>query len=169
VSVLIFLGALLGLIAVAYTVNRLRGVHAHYIDDWQPDEGEHVLFHDPEADTFIVGLNRARYVSYARPRRGAVIVTDKRILAGTKTLFGRKKMLQYMMYGGSAPDGYSGMIDGGLFTRGYQTLVFLPDAIERVVDGKRPYVVLRPSPSEQSSINIDSIRIYTDRADSFPA
>lgn len=167
-SVLIFLAAILGLIAVAYIVNRLRGVRACYIDDWQPEQGERILLRDMEADTFIVGINRARFVSYPRPRRGALIVTDIRIVAGAKPLFGRKKMLLYMMYGRAAPGGFSDMIDGGLFTRGFQTLEFLPDAIERMTREERPYVVLKPSPRARSSINIDSIRIYTDKAGSFP-
>lgn len=168
-SLLIFLAALLGLVAFAYTVNRVRGVRAHYLDDWNPEEGEQTLYRDAEADTFIVSVNRARFVSYARPRRGTVIVTNKRILAGTRVLFGGKIMLQYMIYPGSALGGFSAMIDGGLFTRGYRTLVFLPDSLERVTNVKKPCVVLRPSPSERSSINIDFIRIYTDMAESFPA
>jgi hypothetical protein len=167
-SFLIFLGALVGLVGIAVTVNTVRGVRAHYLDDWRPEEGERTLFRDEEADTVIVCVNRATFVSYARPRRGIVIVTNKRILAGTRVLFGRKRMLEYVMYTGSAPDEYSAMIDGGLFTVGYRTLVFLPDAIERVTSGKKPYVELKPSPSERSSINIDFIRIYTDRAQSFP-
>jgi hypothetical protein len=167
-SALIFIGAVLGLIAIAYTVNRIRGVRAHYVDDWRPDEGEQILFRDEEADTFIVAVNRATFVSYARPRRGIVIVTNRRILAGTRVLLGRKRMLEHIMYAGSAPDDYSAMLDGGLFTVGYRTLVFLPDAIERVTSGKKPYVELKPSPNEKSSINIDFIRIYTDLAQSFP-
>jgi hypothetical protein len=167
-SVLIFLGAILGLIAFAYTVNRMRGVRAHYLDDWSPDDGEQILFRDAEADTFLVPVNRAAFVSCARPRRGTVIVTNNRILAGTRVLFGRKRMLQYMMYAGSAPGEHSAMIDGGLFTIGYRTIVFLPDAVERVTSVKKHYVVLKPSPSEASSINIDFIRIYTDKAEGFP-
>src|SRR3954470_12411717 len=119
-SVLIFVAALLGLTAVAYSVNRIRGIRAHYVEDWQPDEGEQILLSDMEADTFIVGVNRPLYVTYGRPRRGALIVTDRRIVAGTRTFLGRKKMLQYMIYGGAEPGGYSGMLDGGLFTCGYR-------------------------------------------------
>jgi hypothetical protein len=156
------------LIAFAYTVNRIRGVRAHYIDDWRPDEGEHILFRDEKADIFIVGVNRPRFVSYPRPRRGTVIVTGKRIVAGTRVLFGRKKMLLYMIYRGSAPDGCSAMLDGGLLTQGYRTLIILPDPLERVTNGKRPYIDLKPSPAARSSINIDFIRIYTDMAESFP-
>jgi hypothetical protein len=167
-SVLLFLGALVAIVAVAFTVNKIRGVRAHYIEDWAPEEGEHILFRDMEADTYIVLVNRALFVSYARPRRGAVIVTDKRIVAATKALFVRKKMILYMLYGGSEPGPYSEMIDGGLFTCGYQNFVYLPDSIERVTDEKKPYVVLKPSPSARSSINVDEIRIYTDNAALFP-
>jgi len=167
-SLLIFLGLLVGLVALAIVVNRLRGVRAHYLDSWQPEAGEHILFRDDEADTFVVPVNRARYGWYPRLRRGTVIVTDRRILAGAKTLFGRKRMLQYMIYPGAAPDGWSARRDGGLFTRGYQTLAVVPEAVERVVDAVQPYVFLKPSPAEGSSTNVDFIRIYTDKAAGFP-
>lgn len=167
-SAIIFIGAVLGLIAIAYTVNRIRGLRAHYVDDWRPEKGEQILFRDEHADTIIVPVNRATFVSYARPRRGIVIVTNRRILTGTRVFLGRKRMLEYMMYPGSAPDDYSALIDGGLFTVGYRTLVFLPDTIERVTSGKKTFVELKPSPNERSSINIDFIRIYTDSAQSFP-
>jgi hypothetical protein len=141
-SVLIFIGAILGLIAVAYSLNRIRGVREHYLGDWRPEEGEQVLFRDAAANIFIVGVDRPRFVSYPRPRRGTVIVTDKRILAGTRVLFGRKTMLLYIIYRGSGPDGCSAMIDRGLLTQGYRTLLILPDAVERVTNGKRPYIDL---------------------------
>jgi len=168
VSLLIFLGALVGLVALAIVVNRLRGVRAHYLDDWQPDAGEQILFRDDEADTFVMPVNRARYGAYPRLRRGTVIVTDRRILAGAKTLFGGKRMLQYMIYPGAAPDGWSAKLDGGTFTRGYQTLGVVPESIERVLDETRPCLVLKPSPAERSSTNVDFIRIYTDQAAGFP-
>ena len=168
-SLLIFLGVLVGLVALAVVVNRLRGVRAHYLEDWQPDTGETILFRDDEADTFVVPVNRARYGWYPRLRRGTVIVTDRRILAGAKTLFGGKRMLQFMLYPGAAPDGWSARLDGGAFTRGYRTLAFVPGRIERVADGTRPYLVLKPSPDERSSTNVDFIRIYSDRAARCPA
>ena len=167
-SLVIFLGLLLGLVALAIVVNRLRGVRAHYLDDWQPDPGERILFRDDEADTFVVPVNRARYGAYPRLRRGTVIVTDRRILAGAKILFGGKRMLLYMIYPGAAPEGWSARLDGGAFTRGYQTLAVVPETIERVLDEARPYLVLTPAPGERSSTNVDFIRIYTDRAAGFP-
>jgi hypothetical protein len=60
------------------------------------------------------------------------------------------------------------MIDGGLFTRGYQTFVVLPHATEIIMDERRPYVILTPAPNARSSANIASIRIYTDQAGRFP-
>jgi hypothetical protein len=167
-SPLIFLGLLVGLVALAIVVNRLRGIGAHYLDDWHPEAGERILFRDDEADTFVMPVNRARYGAYARLRRGTVIVTDRRILAGARTLFGKKRMLQYMLYPGAAPGGWSAKLDGGLFTRGYETLAVMPEVVERVLDEARPYVVLKPSPGERSSTNVDFIRIYTDRAAGFP-
>ena len=167
-SLLIFLGLLAGLVALAVIVNRLRGVRAHYLEDWRPDAGERILFRDDEADTFVVPVNRARYGWYKRLRRGTVIATDRRILAGAKTLFGGKRMLQFMLYPGAAPDGRSAKLDGGLFTRGYRTLAIVPGAVERVPDEARPYLVLKPLPDERSSTNVDFVRIYTDKAADFP-
>jgi hypothetical protein len=167
-SLLIFLGALVGLVLFAIVVNRLRGVRAHYLDDWRPDAGEQILFRDDQADTFVVPVNRARYGWYPRLRRGTVIVTDRRILAGAKALFGGRRMLQLMLYPGPAPDGWSARLDGGLFTRGYQTLAVMPESLERVTGEARPYLVLKPVPAERSSTNVDFIRIYTDQMAGFP-
>lgn len=167
-TVLIFVAALLGLLSFAVIINRVRGIRANYLDDWEPDEGEQVLFQDMHADTYIISANRARYVSYARPRRGAVIVTNVRILAGARTLFGKKRILQYVLYSGAAPDVYSGHIDGGLLTQGYQTFEYLPQATKHVVDAERPYVDLTLSPCARSSAHIECIRIYTDEAVRFP-
>ena len=167
-TLLIFLGLLAFMVVLAVVVNRLRGTRAHYLDDWQPEAGERILFRDDKADTFVMPVNRARYGSYARLRRGTVIVTDRRILAGARILFGRKRMLQYMIYPGAAPGGWSAKLDGGLFTRGYETLAVMPGIAERVLDEARPYVVLKPAPGVRSSTNVDFIRIYTDRAAGFP-
>jgi len=167
-TLLIFLGLLAFMVVLAVAVNRLRGIRAHYLDDWQPEAGERILFRDDEADTFVMPVNRARYGSYARLRRGTVIVTDRRILAGARILFGRKRMLQYMIYPGAAPGGWSAKLDGGLFTRGYETLAVMPGIAERVLDEARPYIVLKPAPGARSSTNVDFIRIYTDWAAGFP-
>jgi hypothetical protein len=168
VGVLVFLAVPLGFLAIVYIINLVRGVRARYIDDWKPDAGEELLFQDMRADIYIISFNRPRYVTYARLRRGAVIVTNCRILCGTRTLFGKKIIFQYILYADGRFDTHSESIDGGLLARGYQTFVYLPHAITRVSSDENPYVDLKPSPLERSSVNVECIRIYTDRASDFP-
>jgi hypothetical protein len=59
-------------------------------------------------------------------RRGFVVVTNQRILIGTMPLFGKKRMVQYVLYPAKSPDGQSALLDGGLLSKGYQTIVFQP-------------------------------------------
>ena len=77
-------------------------------------------------------------------------------------------MIQYMIYPERAGAADSDKLGGGLLTRGYQTFLLEPGAIERTTEGKKPFVLLTPSPAARSSLNVEAIRIYTDRAAEFP-
>ena len=168
-SALFFVGILAAIVALAFLVSRVTGARAHYIEDWRPDEGERILFEDREADTYpVMKAGEAAFTTYGRPRRGFVLVTDLRILAGQRVLFGRKSMIQYMIYPEQARAADSGKLGGGLLTRGYQTLLLERDGIERRADEKKPFVLLTPSPAARSSFNLRAIRIYTDQAGQFP-
>jgi hypothetical protein len=168
-SALIFVGFLAALVLVAFVVSRITGARPHFLEDWKPEPGESILFEDREADTYLVpALGQARFVSYARPRRGFVLVTSRRILAGTRPLFSKRLMIQHVIYVGEAPGPEAGSLGGGLLTKGYQTLVVERDAIQRLVQDVKPYVLLTPASAAASSFNLQAIRIYTDAAADFP-
>ena len=168
-SVLIFLAAIGAIVALAFIVSRITGARAHYLDDWKAEEGEQILFDDRQADTYLLPkLGQAKYNSYARLKRGFVIVTNRRILAGTRPAFTKRWMIQYMMYAERAPGDASDAIGGGLLTRGYQTFVVEPGSLRKEAEQGRAFVELTPSPAAASSLNLAAIRIYTDEAASFP-
>ena len=168
-SALIFVGFLAALVLVGFVISRITGARSHFLEDWKPEPGETILFEDREADTYPVpSFGQARFVTYARPRRGFVTVTSRRILAGTRPLFSKRLMIQYVIYLGEAPGPEAGALGGGLLTKGYQTLVVERGAIERVVQDKKPYVLLTPDSAAASSFNLQAIRIYTDAAANFP-
>lgn len=167
-AVLAFVGALLGIIAAGWIVSKITGSKAHFMEDWQYDPEERVLWTDNEADAYLVPRHgRAMITSYARPRRGAVVVTTSRILAGTKPLFGKKKMLQYMLLPAGTNSEAANSLHGGLLTIGYQTFLYLPESLQIHSSEKKPFVELKPVPDVKSSTNIESIRIFTDLASSF--
>jgi hypothetical protein len=103
---------------------------------------------------------------YLQPN-GFVVVTTRRVLAGQRPVLSKRPMILYMLYAGRAPGDEANMIAGGMFKRGYETLVVEPGLIERVLDTNKRYVELTVSPGLKSSINVKAFRIYTDKASSF--
>ena len=97
-------------------------------------------------------------------------MTSSRVLIGNKTLTG-KAMVQYVLYPNVALDGQSTHLDGGLLSRGYETVVIHSEVEhDHLGDGGRhPYVALNPVKGQRSSTNISNIRIYTDLGATFPA
>lgn len=166
-AVLAFLGALLGIFAAGWIVSKITGSKAHYIEDWKFDPDESILWRDNQADAYVVPKHRALITSYARPRRGEVVVTTKRILAGTKPLFGKKKMIQYLLLPAGTESEAAKSLHGGLLTIGYQTFLYLPESLQIHASEKKPFVDLKPVPEAKSSTNIEFIRIFTDLASSF--
>jgi len=164
-AILIFIGFLVALVAFAVVRAKASGVSGLLLEDWKPDEGETIVFEDRAVRLLLTP--HMGEGSDLRP--GAfIVVTNKRMLAGQRPLFGRGSMVGFMIYVGRAPGTDADGVTGGLFQRGYKTLVVEP-VVERVVDGKKPYVELTPSPSAASSFNLKAFRIYTGRAREFPA
>ena len=169
-TILIFVGVLAAIVALAFIVSSVTGARSHYIEDWKPDPGERLLFEDRAADTYLVPeLGQAKFTTYGRPRRGFVLVTNRRIIAGHRVLFGKKSVIQYMIYPVQARAPDSEKLGGGLLTRGYQTFLLKPGAIHRTTEARKPFVQLRPSAAAASSFNLQALRIYTDRAAEFPS
>jgi hypothetical protein len=160
-SLAIFVAACGGIALIGFIVSKLTGARAFYLEDWAFEPGETTLWRDDASDTYLIPrYGQAKFMSFARPRRGFVVVTNQRILAGQRPLFGKKRMVQYVLI--LSPDEQSQKLDGGLFTRGYQTIA-LCSTIEAHADEKKPYVDL----TAMGATNLERIRIFTDQAATF--
>jgi hypothetical protein len=169
-AVLLFLAVCVAIVVVGWIVSKVKGSHAYFIESWQFDDGETIVWRDDAADVVVVtNLGSAVSVTPARLHRWPVVVTSSRVLIGNKTLTG-KAMVQYVLYPDVAPDGQSVHLDGGLLSRGYQTVVIDPTVgRDHLGDGERhPYISIAPRKGERSSVNISDIRIFTDLGATFP-
>jgi hypothetical protein len=168
-AVLLFLAVCVAIVIVGWIVSKVKGSHAYFIDSWQYDDGETILWRDDAADVVIVPkMGQAQSMTPARLHRWPVVVTNSRVIIGNKTLTG-KAMVQYVLYPNLALDGQSKHLDGGLLSRGYSTIVIEPE-VERDHlgdDVRHPYVSLTPVSGERSSTNLAHIRIYTDLGATF--
>ena len=168
-AVLLFVAACGAIAIVGWIVSKAKGSHAFFIESWQFDDGETILWRDDAADVVVIPkLGQAVSMTPARLHRWPVVVTNSRVIIGNKTLTG-KAMVKYVLYPTVAPDGESKHLDGGLLSRGYSTVVIEPE-VERdhlADDVRHPYVSLTPVDGERSSTNISHIRIYTDLGATF--
>ena len=168
-SFLILIAACVAIAATGWIISKVTGSHAWDIDDWQFGDGETVLWRDDAAEVGVIPkLGQAVSITPARLHRWTAIVTNERILLANKTFTG-KRMVQYVLYPGAAPDAQSKRVDGGLLTRGYTTVVIEPGVVHAHLDEgiRYPYVALVPRSGERSSLNIAEVRIYTDQGASF--
>ena len=164
---LIFIAACAAIVLVGWTVSKITGSHAWYIESWKYNDGESIIWRDDRADVGIIPkLGQAVVMRPMRYHRWPVVVTNQRIIIGNKSFTG-KQMVKYVLYPGSSPDAESKRTDGGLFSRGYSTLVIQSGVSHSHLDGKYPYVALTPIDAEPSSINLSQIRIYSDSVASF--
>lgn len=168
-AVLLLVAACCAIALAGWIVSKATGSRAYFIESWQFDEGEMILWRDDAADVAVVPkLGQAASMTPARLHRWPVVVTTSRVIIGNKTLTG-KAMVKYVLYPELAPDGQSRHLDGGLLSRGYATVVIQPD-VERDHlgdDVRHPYVALTPMAGERSSTNLSRIRIYTDLGATF--
>lgn len=168
-SVLIFLAALAGIIVFALIFSKVKGANVHYLEDWRPEAGERILFEDRQAYTYLLDdADTPALMLLPRPKRGFVTVTDRRILTGQRPLFSRRFLIEYVMYSAGSPEGQVDPSFGGQLKRGYRTLMLEPKRIHRAIGATRPYVDLTPSPATATAFDVEAIRIYTDKAGSFP-
>ena len=168
-AVLLFVAALVAIVIVGWVVSKAKGSKAFFIETWQFDDGEAIVWRDDAADVAVIPkLGQAASMTPARLHRWPVVVTSSRVLIGNKTLTG-KGMVKYVLYPAVAPDGQSKHLDGGLLSRGYSTVVIGPEVDrEHLGEGERhPYVSLTPLDGERSSTNISHFRIYTELGETF--
>ena len=168
-AVLLFVAACGVIALVGWIISKAKGSHAFFIESWQFDDGETILWRDDAADVAVIPkMGQAVSMTPARLHRWPVVVTNSRVIIGNKTLIG-KAMVKYVLYPTVAPDGQSNHLDGGLLSRGYSTVVIEPE-VERDHlrdDVRHPYISLTPVDGERSSTNISHIRIYTDLGATF--
>ena len=162
---LLFLGACAGLVVIGWVVKKITGSRAWLLEDWKYDDGEQILWRDDAADVYPIAKHHAAFMSFPRLRRHAVIVTNRRILVGVKTLFG-KRMVQYLLFTRPPADGQAEHLGGGLLTVGYQSIVIEPK-VDAHLDDKKPYLELTPSGDHASSVNLQTLRILTDQGATF--
>lgn len=166
-ALLIFVVALAAIVFVGWLVSKLTGSRAWFIDDWKFEPGEKVLWRDDAADVYVVPTyGRAVINSVLRLRRNTVVVTDRRILVATQPLYGKKRMVQYVLWPAPPADGNANKLDGGLLTVGYRTLVYLPEKLEPHQDSNEPYLEIAPAPGFSSSTNVSAIQIYSAQTES---
>lgn len=168
-AVLLFVAACGAIVLGGWIVSKAKGSHAYYVESWQFDPGETVLWRDDAADVAVIPkLGQAVSMTTPRLHRWPVVVTSSRVIIGNKTVTG-KAMVKYVLYATAAPDDQSKHLDGGLLSRGYATVVIEPE-VERSHlgdDVRHPYLALTPVEGERSSANISHIRIYTDLGATF--
>ena len=162
---LFFLGACAGLVVIGWVVSKITGSRASFLEDWTYDDGEQIVWRDEAADVYPIAKNHATFLSFPRVRRHAVIVTNRRILVGLKTLSG-KHMVQYVLSTRPPADAQSEHLAGGLMTVGHQSIVIAP-TVDAHLDEKKPYLDLTPSGDHASSVNLQTIRILTDQGATF--
>jgi hypothetical protein len=167
-SILAFIAVCSTIVLMAWIVSKITGAHAWYIESWTFNDGEIVVWRDDAADVGLIPkLGQAVVMRPMRYHRWPVVVTNQRIIIGNKTFRGRQ-MVKYVLYAGASPDDQSKRA-GGLFLRGYSTLVIEPGVMHLHLDDawQPPYVALIPRAAEASSVNLAEIRIYTDSVSSF--
>lgn len=165
---LAFLGCLGGIVLLGFVVSRLTGARAQFLENFPLEPGERLLWEDLSADGYPVSTHTALLVSYRRGRRGAVRVTNRRILSGTKPLFGSRHMITHVLYPSdrALPD-EADRVGGGLLTRGYRSFVFERASRVAHMAERAPFVELRLDPTRASSLNVSCYRIYTDAIATF--
>jgi hypothetical protein len=165
---LVFFCFLAGMVIVGKVVSKITGSKAYYLESFPLEEGERILWQDMAADAYPIPTRRALIVTYRRARRGAVRVTNRRIIAGTKTLFGANHVVQHVLYPSDrAYPSEANAIGGGLLTRGFQVLVF--ERLKVVVHASEttPFADLSLDQALSSSLNLERYRIYSDAIQAF--
>jgi hypothetical protein len=165
-SILYFAGALLGIVLLAITINRLTGTKANYLDDLEFAPGEKELWRDTGADVALVPrIVRAVVLSYPRLRRHTVVWTDRRVVVAQRALFSRRSMVTHQLYfaaqAGPQVNAAAASAFGGFLGRGFETIVAASRSFG-IVNGK---ACVRIQPAEESGarLNLDEVLIFTDR------
>lgn len=168
-TLLTFLGALAAMAVGAIVVNRIRGVRAHYLDAWTPAPGERRVLEDPAADFYVIPrLGQAKIMTFARRGRTHAVLTDRRIVIGTRVLLKKRWMITHMVHLAGAGTGPEELahLTGGQFSTGFSAYSARADRMTIEDDHGKAYLHIVPEPTA-SSANIEHLRLYSDRAAEF--
>jgi len=165
------IGVWAAMFAVAWIISRWTGGRPHYLETWQFEDGETVVWRDDRADIYVLtAMARPAVVRPLRLHRAKVLVTTRRILVAMRELFTGRQRVVHVLYVGAAPKSEDTGISGGQFKTGYQTIVVQQGVMDVRVGEKMqpsPYVALKPDRAVPSSFNCAEFRIYTDLHESF--
>jgi hypothetical protein len=167
---LLFLGALLGIVAVAVIVNRVTGTRAKYLEDLELQAGETERWRDVEADfATLPRTGGALVTSHVRLRRHAVVWTDRRVIIAQKALFSKKRMISHQLVfaepeqaPASDAERAAKQFLGGFYGRGFSTILCSAASLDRV--GGKECVRVVPDERSGFAMNIRQMLIFTDRA-----
>lgn len=166
-ALLVFIGALVVMVAGAIVVNRVRGVSAHYLDAWSPEPGEERLLEDAGADFYVVPrLGQAKVMTFARMRRTHAVLTGTRLVIAQKAAMSRRYMITHMLVlhgDGGAEAAELDRMTGGQFTKGYVVMAARPERMTVEADGAKRYLRIVPEPTA-SATNVEHCRLYSDMA-----
>ena len=166
-SLLIFVGALAAMWLLAVIINKISGAKAHYMDQLVLMPGEIKITEDREADFHVItSLGKAAYMSFARPRRTHVVLTDCRMVIASKVLFGGRYMITHMLYftRDKAPAVELDKVSGGLYSRGYLIMQTDRSTMTAEMDGTKPFIRIVPV-ATASATNIEHGRLYSENAE----
>ena len=163
IALLAFLGALVALVVVAAVVNRMRGIRAQYVEDWQPAAGDDRLLDDPGADFYVVPkLGQAKVMTFARQGRAHAVLSDTRIVIGQRALLSRRHMITHILLlkPDAADAGELDRMTGGQYTKGYVVMETSRDRMTVEADGAKTYLRIVPAPTA-SATNVSHCRLYS--------
>lgn len=163
-SLLIFAIALLSIVLIALIINFVTGTKAHYIDDFKPEPGESILWQDKKADAYLVPVfGRAFLTSYARMKWFTVIVTNRRIIAAQKVLFGSKRLIRFEV----VFDGLAAVKSPEIFyPRGYLLIQAERSGVDFGTQNDKPAMKIEPVPHSRDKNNVATVLIFSDELES---
>ena len=165
---LTFLCFIGGMILVGLIVKKVTGVESKFIETFPLEQGERVLWEDMLANGYPVASLRAMSSTYFASKRRAVRVTNLRIIAGTRGLFGPNHVIESVLYPSDRhfPE-EANSLTGGFFKYGYKVLVFQRSTAQQFSAERHPHVELTLDPTIGSSANLDKFRIYSETLHTF--
>lgn len=91
-SLLLFAAACLAIALVGWTISRITGARAHFLESWAFEDGEAVTWRDDGAEFALLPLVGPQQ-GIMRLHRWAVVATDRRVIVANRTLTSRRMVM----------------------------------------------------------------------------